>query len=222
MINTDRHKYIVSGRRNRCRTGNGGVGNRMRSLRPWFASAGALALLAVAACTPGGDDDEGDGGGELVWAIGGAEAQPGGVHQSVVALWNEQNPETPVRIEILPDQADQQREQQTLQLDAEESTFDILGMDVIWTGEYSENGWLESLEDIRGEIEAAALPGPLEAASCGPRRTIPTRDSSTTAPTWWTLHQRPGTRCAARPRRSARTRASAASSARVPSMRASS
>jgi multiple sugar transport system substrate-binding protein len=139
----------------------------MRSYRPWLASAGALALLAVAACTPGGDDDGGDGGGELVWAIGGAEAQPGGVHQSVVALWNEQNPDTPVRIEILPDAADQQREQQSLQLDAEESTFDILGMDVIWTGEYSDNGWLESLEDVRGELEAASLPGPFESATWG-------------------------------------------------------
>lgn len=139
----------------------------MRSYRPWFASAGVLALLAVAACTPGGDDDEGDGGGELVWAIGGAEAQPGGVHQSVVELWNQENPDNPVRIEVLPDAADQQREQQALQLDAGESTFDILGMDVIWTGEYSENGWLESLEDVRGEIEAASLPGPFESATWG-------------------------------------------------------
>jgi multiple sugar transport system substrate-binding protein len=130
-----------------------------------LASAGVLALLAIAACTPGGDDDE--EGGELVWAIGGAEAQPGGVHQSVVALWNEQNPDNPVRIEVLPDEADQQREQQALQLDAGEGTFDILGMDVIWTGEYSENGWLESLEDVRGEIEAASLPGPFESAIWG-------------------------------------------------------
>lgn len=137
----------------------------MTSYRPWLASAGALALLAVAACTPGGDDDE--GGGELVWAIGGAEAQPGGVHPQIVDLWNQQNPDTPVRIELLPDQADQQREQQALALQAEESTFDILGMDVIWTGEYSENGWLESLEDVRGEIEAASLPGPFESATWG-------------------------------------------------------
>jgi multiple sugar transport system substrate-binding protein len=132
-----------------------------------LATGAAFALLAVAACTPGGDDDDGEGGGEIVWAIGGAEAQPGGVHQSVVALWNESHPDTPVRIEVLPDEADQQREQQSLQLDAGESGFDVLGMDVIWTGEYSENGWLESLEDVRGEIEAASLPGPFESATWG-------------------------------------------------------
>ncbi|HEY8473826.1 MAG TPA: ABC transporter substrate-binding protein [Natronosporangium sp.] len=139
----------------------------MRMRTPWLAAAGAIALLAVAACTPGGDDGDDEGSGELVWAIGGAEAQPGGVHQSVVELWNQQNPDTPVRIEVLPDAADQQREQQALQLDAGESTFDILGMDVIWTGEYSENGWLESLEDVRAEIEAASLPGPFESATWG-------------------------------------------------------
>jgi multiple sugar transport system substrate-binding protein len=139
--------------------------NRSRLL----ATGAALALLAVAACTPGGDDDGGDGegGGELVWAIGGAEAQPGGVHQQIAEMWNQSNPDTPIRIEVLPDEADQQREQQALQLDAGESTFDVLGMDVIWTGEYSENGWLESLEDVRGEIEAASLPGPFESATWG-------------------------------------------------------
>jgi trehalose/maltose transport system substrate-binding protein len=139
--------------------------NRSRLL----ATGAALSLLALAACTPGGDDgdDDGDGGGEIVWAIGGAEAQPGGVHPAIVEVWNQANPDTPVRIELLPDEADQQREQQSLQLDAEESGFDVLGMDVIWTGEYSENGWLESLEDVRGEIEAASLPGPVESAIWG-------------------------------------------------------
>jgi multiple sugar transport system substrate-binding protein len=136
----------------------------MGGWRSWVASGGVLTLLAVAGCTPeeGGGDD-----GELVWAIGGAEAQPGGVHQQVVELWNQQNPDTPVRIEILPEPADQQREQQALELQAGGSGFDILGVDVIWTGEYAENGWVESLEDVRAEIEEASLPGPFESATWG-------------------------------------------------------
>lgn len=135
----------------------------MKISRRWLAAGGAVALLAAVACTPSGDDESG----ELVWAIGGAEAQPGGVHHAVVALWNEQNPDTPVRIETLPDPADQQREQQAQQLQAGSSSFDILGVDVIWTGEYSENGWIESLEDVRAEIEAVSLPGPFESATWG-------------------------------------------------------
>jgi multiple sugar transport system substrate-binding protein len=35
---------------------------------------------------------------------------------------------------------------------------------VIWTGEYSTNGWVESLEDVRGEIEDATIPGAVESA----------------------------------------------------------
>src|SRR5512145_1079018 len=118
-----------------------------------WAAAGALSLVAVAACTPGGGDGDGEGSGEMVWAIGGSEAQEGGVHQKVAKMWSDENPDNPIRIEILPDEADQQREQQALELQAEGSNFDVLGMDVIWTGEYSTNGWVESLEDVRDEIE---------------------------------------------------------------------
>ncbi|TDD72070.1 ABC transporter substrate-binding protein [Jiangella aurantiaca] len=142
----------------------------MRKAMTWLAAGGAF-VLVMAACTPGGDDngDDGDGeaGGELVWAIGGAEAQPGGVHQQVAELWSEQNPDNPIRIELLPEEADQQREQQALELQAEGSGFDVLGVDVIWTGEYSENGWVESLEDVRAEIEEASLPGAFESATWG-------------------------------------------------------
>jgi multiple sugar transport system substrate-binding protein len=133
----------------------------------WTAAA-AASLMVVAACTPGGNGDgEGEGGGEMVWAIGGSEAQPGGVHQKVAQKWSDENPDNPIRIEILPNEADQQREQQALELQAEGSNFDVLGMDVIWTGEYSTNGWVESLEDVRGEIEGVSLPGAVESASWG-------------------------------------------------------
>jgi multiple sugar transport system substrate-binding protein len=120
----------------------------------------------LTAC-PGDDVADPDEPVELVWAIGGAEAQPGGTHQLVVEMWNEENPDIQVRIETLPEAADEQRVQQSLVLDAGAPDFDILGMDVIWTGEYSENEWVLSLEDIRGEIEGNTLQGPFESALWG-------------------------------------------------------
>ncbi|HSJ22103.1 MAG TPA: ABC transporter substrate-binding protein [Nocardioidaceae bacterium] len=132
----------------------------------WVAAA-AASLMVVAACTPGGNGDGEGEGGQMVWALGGSEAQPGRVHQQVAELWSEQNPDNPIRIEILPDEADQQREQQALELQAEGSNFDVLGVDVIWTGEYSTNGWVESLEDVRGELEEASIPGAVESAIWG-------------------------------------------------------
>lgn len=138
--------------------------SRLRNRSRWSA-VGALSLVAVAACTPGGD--EADGGGEMVWAIGGSDAQPGGIHRKVAQLWNEQNPDNPIRVENIGAEADQQREQQALELQAEGSNFDVLGVDVIWTGEYSTNGWLESLEDVRGDIEEVSIPGAFESATWG-------------------------------------------------------
>lgn len=131
-----------------------------------------LALLLVAVACAGDDDEGGDADGdggttELVWAIGGAEANPGGAHHRTVELWNEANPDTPVRIETLPESADEQRQQMALELDAGGDGFDILGVDVIWTGEFAENGWLESLEDVRGDLEGEILDGPFESATWG-------------------------------------------------------
>jgi len=143
----------------------------MKSRRHVLATLAVLTLLSTACSgsspedsTGGGGEGE-QGGGELVWAIGGAEAAVGGLHQQVTELWNEQNPDSPVRIEILPDAADEQRNQQALVLQAQDSEFDLLGMDVIWTGEYATNGWVASFEEERGQLEdAGVLPGALESA----------------------------------------------------------
>ena len=124
-----------------------------------------LSTLMLSACAGFGGDDGADD--ELVWAIGGTGADPGGYHQQVVDLWNEQDPDMPVRIDRLPESADDQRQQLSLELNAEGDTFDILGLDVIWTGEFSDNGWLESLEDQRSEYEQGILEGPFESATWG-------------------------------------------------------
>jgi multiple sugar transport system substrate-binding protein len=140
---------------------------RRSGLRTTAALAVALAMTAACAGSTPEEGGGGGGGGGLVWAIGGSEAKPGGVHQVVAKMWSKENPETPIRIEVLPDEADQQRQQQSLELNAQGDLFDVLGVDVIWTGEYSQNGWLESLEDIRSEIEPSVIPGAFESGTWG-------------------------------------------------------
>jgi len=136
---------------------------RGRFLLATILAVGALVAAGCSGTTPEGNG--GDGGGSLSWAIGGSEAAPGGVHREVAEMWSEENPDNPITIERLPDDAGEQRQQQSLELNAQGTGFDVLGMDVIWTGEYAVNGWLESLEDVRGEIEDVTIPGAFESAT---------------------------------------------------------
>lgn len=62
-------------------------------------------------------------------------------------------------VETLPNQADQQREQLVRRLAAEDTTVDIMAMDVIWTAEFFEAGWILPWE---GEAADAASEGVLE------------------------------------------------------------
>jgi multiple sugar transport system substrate-binding protein len=96
-----------------------------------------LAALAIGAC---GSDEGGGPGVELNWFVA---TQPGGTIQEVAKRCTEEsNGQYNVNVELLPTQADQQREQLVRRLGAEDSTVDIIGMDVIWTAEFANAGWL--------------------------------------------------------------------------------
>jgi multiple sugar transport system substrate-binding protein len=127
----------------------------MRTATRTLIAAALVAGLAMA-CTPGETDEEGD----LVWALPAAFREL----EATADAWNEHNPDRPVRIEWLPEGADDQRSQLTLELNAESTLFDVLGIDVIWTGEFAEEGWLEPLDDYRDDVDAVQLAGPVESA----------------------------------------------------------
>lgn len=71
----------------------------------------------------------------------------------------------PGRYEIhltpLPTDADQQREQLVRRLAAGDTDIDIIGMDVIWTAEFAEAGWILPWQ---GELAAQAHAGRLDSA----------------------------------------------------------
>ena len=48
-----------------------------------------------------------------------------------------------IKIQTLPNAADGQRQQMVRRLAADDSSLDILGLDVTWTPEFAEAGWLE-------------------------------------------------------------------------------
>lgn len=126
-----------------------------------IVAGGALLSLLLAACS--GLDPEADADAdEMVWTLP-ATQEP---LKSIAERWNEAEPDrASVRVEVLPEGADDQRQQLSLELNAEGSAFDILSLDVIWTGEFAQNGWLEPIHD---EVSAATedlIPGAVSSAS---------------------------------------------------------
>jgi ABC-type glycerol-3-phosphate transport system substrate-binding protein len=71
-----------------------------------------------------------------------------------------------LKYQKLPNGADGQRQQMVRRLAAEDSSMDILGLDVTWAPEFAEAGWiLEWTGDNKAQVTQGTLAGPLETAT---------------------------------------------------------
>jgi multiple sugar transport system substrate-binding protein len=111
-----------------------------------------LAGLALSSCT--GSDDAAGSGTELSFFI---FNEPSGAYTEAAANCSkESNGDYTISFEFLPAEADAQREQLVRRLGAEDSSIDIIGMDVIWTAEFANAGWLLPWE---GELASQVTDG---------------------------------------------------------------
>lgn len=140
------------------------------ALRACAAGLAALSLTLATACgEPPSEQGETEGGEsagiaedpQFVWAVTGADRA---IHEDVARLWNENNPDQQVEIFFLAPTADEQRQAMFQDLQNQAGEFDVLGLDVIWTGEFADYGYIESLEDLRGEVEGVSLEGAIDSA----------------------------------------------------------
>ncbi len=98
-----------------------------------------LAALAFGVASCGGSDS--GSARELTWFIA---QQPGGALDEITQRCSEQSDgRYSISLELLSANADQQREQLVRRLGAEDDSLDLIGMDVVWTGEFANAGWLE-------------------------------------------------------------------------------
>lgn len=121
--------------------------------------AGLAAVPFLAACS-GSDPNAPSGGGasELVFAT---RQGDNNMAKALVDLWNGSHDQK-VRLEQLSgNTADAQRQQLSLELSAKSPTFDVIGLDVVYTGEFAKNEWLDPLDDIAGPITGSMWPGPV-------------------------------------------------------------
>jgi multiple sugar transport system substrate-binding protein len=101
----------------------------------------ATIALAVGVSACGGDDTSTSGPVTLNWFI---FNEPSGGPQKIADRCSKQSGgRYKINFEFLPAQADQQREQLVRRLGAEDPSLDLLGLDVVWTGEFANAGWLE-------------------------------------------------------------------------------
>jgi multiple sugar transport system substrate-binding protein len=125
------------------------------------ALAAAVALIAAGCGGAIGSGSEA----ELVWATGGVSGADRNRALEVTARWKALHPNSPrVRVEPLPLSTNEQRQLLALELNAGLRNFDIIALDVVWTPEFAQRGWLVDLQELRPEIEQVSLPGPVQAA----------------------------------------------------------
>ncbi|GGO73628.1 ABC transporter substrate-binding protein [Nonomuraea cavernae] len=106
-----------------------------------------LSVLLAAGCAVTGDeggDDTGTGGtGPITFATG---RDTTAYLQPLLDRWNQAHPAEKVTLLELPEAADEQRAQMVANLQARSSRYDVLGLDVVQTAEFAENGWIIPLE----------------------------------------------------------------------------
>jgi multiple sugar transport system substrate-binding protein len=111
----------------------------MRSGARWFAAVAAAAAVA-AGLTACGSDNSSGAGVTLRWFI---FNEPSGAPQKIADRCSKQSGgRYTIKFEFLPAQADQQREQLVRRLGAKDTSLDLLGLDVVWTGEFANAGWI--------------------------------------------------------------------------------
>jgi multiple sugar transport system substrate-binding protein len=116
--------------------------------------------LAVSAC----GEDTGSGTVTLnFWAYN----EPGGTFRGAAdRCTQESGGRYRIKFNALGNDPNTQRQQLVRRLAAGDSSIDIMSMDVIWTAEFAEAGWMLPFpEDIAAQIRQGTLKGPLDTAT---------------------------------------------------------
>jgi multiple sugar transport system substrate-binding protein len=128
-----------------------------------ISSAIALvaAGLAFASCTGGQEEAKGT---ELSFFV--FNEPSGAFTEAATKCSEESNGEYTITFELLPNDADGQREQLVRRLGAEDPSIDIIGMDVIWTAEFANAGWIRPWEgELKQQVTENVFPSVVEGAS---------------------------------------------------------
>jgi multiple sugar transport system substrate-binding protein len=118
--------------------------------------------LVVGAVGCGGSESGGPV--TLNWFVA---TQPGGTIQKVAKACSDASKGAyRIDVQLLPTDASQQREQLVRRLAAKDSTVDLIGMDVIWTAEFANAGWIQPFPDPESkQVTKDVFPSVIKTAS---------------------------------------------------------
>ncbi|HIW92577.1 MAG TPA: extracellular solute-binding protein, partial [Candidatus Corynebacterium avicola] len=133
-----------------------------------LATLAAVGLGAgLASCSS--DDDGGDtsptntdGRGPITFAMGKNDTDK---LRPIIDQWNEENPDEEVTLQELAGEADAQRDTLVQSLQAGSSDIDVMALDVVWTGQFAANGWIDPLTDDLEVDTSDLLDAPVESAT---------------------------------------------------------
>ncbi|APB10463.1 ABC transporter substrate-binding protein [Corynebacterium pseudotuberculosis] len=139
------------------------------------ASLAATALFASAALAGCSSDSSApapqntDGRGPITFAMGKNDTDK---VIPIIEKWNSSHPEEKVTLKELAGEADDQRETRVQSLQAGNSDYDVMALDVVWTADFAANQWLAPLKDdlkvdtsglLKATVESATYNGTLYA-----------------------------------------------------------
>lgn len=117
----------------------------------------ALTALPLAACA-----SESEGPAALTWWQGPNADTP---TQAAVAACNREGKYT-IKVETLPEGSDKQREQLVRRLSAKDRAVNLITLDVVWTAEFAEAGWILPLpETTTRTVSEGTLGGAMKSAT---------------------------------------------------------
>ena len=135
----------------------------------------ALSTTALAACSSDSADSNGGSSegaserGPITFAMGRNDTDK---LTPIIDAWNEQHPDEQVTLKELAGEADDQRDTLVQSLQAGNSDYDVMALDVVWTADFAANQWLEPLEGdfaidtsklLQSTVESATYNGKLYA-----------------------------------------------------------
>ena len=120
----------------------------------------AIAVVAAAGC--GG----GDGGGTAHLNFYVFPEPSGSFDKAAQDCSKASNGAYDITVNTLPSDADGQRQQLVRRLSAKDDSIDIIGMDVVWTAEFAEAGWIKPWTGaLRAQVTRGTLPVPIKTAT---------------------------------------------------------